>query len=855
MRALRYRTAGAPSITRRPLPAGSDRVELSLVLRPGCLARAPGTLVRQPEMKNTTPPLSATGSALRVLAALYLIGTLAGVSCQCERRAARRDPVPLAALPDAEPMPPALAARIQAALAARASRDAAPAVPSHTRHRNPDGSPTYTNRLILEPSPYLLQHAHNPVDWYPWGEEAFAAARRLGRPVLLSVGYSACHWCHVMEEESFEDPEIAAYLNRHYIAIKVDREERPDVDALYMNAVMLMTGRGGWPMTVWLTPEGEPFFGGTYFPPRVGVRGSRVGFFELLQQMAQSFESDPDGVAHSAAKLARSVRESLAAREPGDFTREDAVLVMETAAGAFESHFDAQSGGVRGAPKYPTSLPVRFLLRYHRRTGQDSFLHMATRTLEAMAAGGIYDHLGGGFHRYATDARWLVPHFEKMLYDNALLVPMYLEAYQASGRDDFAAVARDVLAYLARDMRAPGGGYYAATDADSIAADGVSADGVSADGDAPGRRQEGAFFTWTPAELAAALPPDQAALAMALYDVTEAGEVDGRSVLARTRPLAEAAAHAGMSEDQARALVPGIRQTLLRARAQRPPPLRDEKILTDWNGLMISALARAAMVLGEPAYLEQATRTAGFVLSALRRDGRLLRSYMDGEAYIPGYLTDYALLTAGLLDLFEASGDVRWLDEAVALDRVLRERFEDQERGGFFFTSAAHGTLLTRQKPNYDGTIPSGNSVAALNLLRLHAITGDHAYLARAEALFAGLASVMLEDPARMSALLLALDFWTDAPREIVVVAPRARAEAAPFLAVLGRTYVPSAVVIVTTEAEVRGALGERVPLLRGKSAQDGQVTAYVCERGRCELPTQDPRVFARQIERAAPLP
>jgi len=546
-------------------------------------------------------------------------------------------------LPGAPPLPPELLARLHARWAARD-----PSYKPRTSHLDPDGSPKYTNRLFLETSPYLLQHAHNPVNWYPWGDEAFETARRLSRPVLLSVGYSTCHWCHVMEEESFDNEEIARYINENYVIVKVDREERPDIDAIYMSAVQALTGSGGWPMTVWLTPDRKPFFGGTYFPARDGDRGARVGFLTLLRKLKEAYTSQADKVSETSARLTEAIRQNLAPA-PGKKGLPDG-RVLEAAAAHYRSRYDSARGGLGGAPKFPSSLPVRFLLRYHRRTQDEEALRMAAQTLEKMAAGGMYDHVGGGFHRYSTDAQWLVPHFEKMLYDNALLAMAYLEGYQATGNEDFARVAREILRYVERDMTSSEGAFYSATDADSATP--------------AGRREEGWFFTWTPEEIRAAIGPERARIVEAYYSVTPAGKFEGRNILHAARPLEEVARELGLPPEKVRAVVEESRELLYTARAKRPPPLRDEKVLAAWNGLMIGAHAQAALVLGDERYAARAARAAEFVLTRMRKDGRLLRSSKDGQARHNGYLDDYAFLIAGLLDLYESTGVPRWLREA-----------------------------------------------------------------------------------------------------------------------------------------------------------------------------------------------
>jgi hypothetical protein len=654
------------------------------------------------------------------------------------------------------------------------------------------------NRLAREASPYLRQHADNPVDWYPWGEEAFARARKLNRPVLLSIGYSTCHWCHVMEKESFEDAEIAKYINENYVAVKVDREERPDIDAIYMAAVQAWTGRGGWPLTVWLAPDRKPYFGGTYFPPRDGDRGASLGFLSILKKLKEVYDKEPERVRESSEHITERVRDYLAPK-PG--TGIPGLQALAEAAQWVKENFDPEWGGTRGRPKFPSGLPHRALLRHWRRTGDEQALHMVTLTLEKMAAGGIYDHIGGGFHRYSTDERWLVPHFEKMLYDNALLAMDYLEAHQATGRADFAQVAREVLRYLERDMMSPEGAFYSATDADS-----------------PGG--EGHFFTW---------PLEQVVLAVReYYGVTREGNLEGRNI------LYVAGKPAPLRLDE-------IRETMYLARKKRAPPLRDEKILTAWNGLAVSAFARAALVLGERHYAERARQAAGFVLQRMQRQGRLLRSEGSrGNAY----LEDYGFVTAGLLDLFEATGGGKWLQEAVRLDALVERHYEDRSAGGFFRTSDDHEKLLAREKPGHDGAEPSGASVAVMNLLRLEALTLRDSYRRRAERALLSVAPQLEAAPASFGEMLLAVDWWWDAPREIVLIVPKARQEAQPFLAKLRRLPALNRVLVVARE-------GERVtPLVEGKRALRGQATAYVCEKGVCRLPSSDPEVFERQVRR-----
>jgi uncharacterized protein len=730
--------------------------------------------------------------------------------------------------PGAPPFDDALRRKLAEAMAAKG-----PSYRARTRHLRPDGTPQFANRLLLETSPYLLQHAHNPVNWFAWGPDAFETARKLGRPVFLSVGYSTCHWCHVMEEESFEDVEIATYLNGNYIPIKVDREERPDIDAIYMNAVQMLTGGGGWPMSVWLTPDGRPYFGGTYFPARDGDRGAARGFLTVLHQLREAYAADAGSVERVTSQLTEAIRDNLHPK-PGPGT--PSVDVLHQAERFYESRFDSVFGGTAGAPKFPSSLPIRFLLRYYRHTNKAMALDMATATLEKMAAGGIYDHVGGGFHRYSTDLRWLVPHFEKMLYDNALLTLAYLEGYQVTGREDFARVAREILRYVERDMTSPDGAFYSATDADSL--------------DPQGHREEGWFFTWTPAEIEAVLGPDRAKLALFYYGVTPGGNFEGRNILSVNRPLADVARDLRLPSEGAQATLAESRELLYQARLKRPPPLRDEKILSAWNGLMISAHARAAMVLGDPAYARTAARAADFVLDRLRQDGRLMRSHKDGQTRHAGYLDDYAFLIAGLLDLFEATSEPRWMREAVALDEVLANHFEDRDHGGFFMTADDGEKLLAREKPNYDGAEPSGNSVQVLNLLRLNELTANDGYRQRAAKAFTAFSDVLTHSSPALSEMLLALDFQYDTAKQVVIVTPKSRDEAEPFLAEARKVFSPNAVLAVVSQDGSLADLRQLVPITADKVASHGKATAYLCEHNVCQLPTTDPMAFAKQYRK-----
>ncbi|NND66445.1 MAG: thioredoxin domain-containing protein, partial [Halioglobus sp.] len=549
-----------------------------------------------------------------------------------------------------------------------------------TRHLSADGTARYHNRLFLESSPYLLQHAHNPVNWYPWGDEAFIAARDAQRPVLLSIGYSTCHWCHVMEEESFEDEDIACFLNQHYICIKVDREERPDIDAIYMSAVQAQTGSGGWPMTVWLTMERKPFYGGTYFPPRDGQRGAQIGFMTMLQKLHAIFATEYDTVSKASEALTVAVDKALTHRPGSGMPGE---LVLHTAAQFYKQHYDPQFGGLQGAPKFPSSYPIRFLLRYARRSGDDEVLQHVKYTLQRMAAGGICDQVGGGFHRYSTDARWLVPHFEKMLYDNALLATTYLEAHQLTRDASFARVTHSILRYIMRDMTSPEGAFYSATDADSPTPE--------------GRQQEGWFFTWTGAEIECLLDPEDARLIKHAFGVDKGVNFEGRVILHLAAPIARVCETFKLSEEAALARIDQSLEILYQARRARPAPLRDEKIVTAWNGLMISAFARAGAVLDQSDYVSHARTAAEFVFANLYSDGRLYRSCKDGKRHVDGYLEDYTATIAAVLDLYEATFELQWLRRALQLNARVLADFEDQSEGGFFRSGSGHEDLIVRE--------------------------------------------------------------------------------------------------------------------------------------------------------------
>jgi len=769
------------------------------------------------------PVAARRGSAL--ICALSLASFAAGFAKAAEPSAAQLARIPKA-LPSAPALPSAIRKKIAMELASQPS-DYKP----RTRNLRPDGSPEYSNRLLLEASPYLQQHAHNPVNWYPWGDEAFADAKRLGRPVLVSIGYSTCHWCHVMEEESFDTVAAASYLNEHFISIKVDREARPDIDAVYMAALHAMGQRGGWPLNVWLTLDREPFFGGTYFPPH--SVGERPGFLDVLRKINETYTNDRARVAELSKRITGAIQQQLA----GQSARQSRIperSVFDLALATTARAADREWGGTRGEPKFPSSVPLRFLLRHYRLTGEKDALTLATLTLEKMAAGGIYDHIGGGFHRYSTDARWLVPHFEKMLYDNALLAVVYLEAAQLTGRADFADVSRSILDYVAREMTSGDGAFFSATDADSL--------------NASGETEEGWFFTWTPAEIESALGADLAKIVNAYYGVTPRGDYEGRNILHAWRSREKVAEELGMSEQALDRALDRTRASLYEVRSRRSQPLRDSKVLVSWNGLMISAFARAGLVFDDERYVAAAARAAGFILDEMQKDGVLRRVYQGGRAEGPAFLEDYAFLIAGLLDLYEVDTQPRWLRAAIALQATLDAHFIDALGGGYFQTADNADALLAREKPSRDGAIPSGNSVAALNLLRLAELTGDHQYSDTVIPIFSAFSDLMDSRPIEISEMLLALDFYLSKRVEIVLITPPDGKGLDEMLAPVRATFYPNRVLVVAAEDEQLESHAEINPLLESRIARNGQTTVYLCQNYVCGFPTADPAIFAEQL-------
>lgn len=729
-------------------------------------------------------------------------------------------------LPGSEGVGPKIEAQLIRVISARP----ASFIP-RTRHLLDDGSPRFTNRLALEASPYLQQHAHNPVNWYPWGEEAFESAKALGRPVLVSIGYSTCHWCHVMEEESFDDFQVAEFLNKHFIAIKVDREIRPDIDKVYMTAVQAMGSNGGWPLNVWVTPDRKPFFGGTYFPPE--NRGNRPGFKTVLAFLQSAWETQREKIMVSSNQISVAVIAAIEDVGANDGRFPDASILSQ-AMTEVNAQTDPVWGGIGLHTKFPSSMPLRFLLRYHRRTGDREALRLALLTLKKMAYGGIFDHLGGGFHRYSTERSWQIPHFEKMLYDNALLVPIYLEAGQVTGRDELLQVARDTLDYVATEMTSDDGGFYSALDADSRTPS--------------GEMKEGWFYTWAPADLIESLGEERARIFSAYFGVHSEGGNEGRIIIKKVRSQRQAAEFLGMSQAVLRSEITKIRHDLRLVRSGRTPPLRDEKILTAWNGLMISAFARGGFVLNSPRYLSYARRAAEFLLLRVRAKGRLSRVFFAGESSGPGFLADYAFLIAGLLDLFEADPNLRWLNAAIELQDIVNSEYGDEEGGAYFRVPRGVDALFTRQKIGSDGALPSGNSVTALNLLRLYEYTLNADYQERANQIFQTFSNAMRRHPLAFSDLLVALDYRLDTPFEIILVAPSTGNGLSELLAPIRRNFVPNRVLAIAQEGDDFAQKAVDIPIIKHRKVLDDTATAYVCVNQVCRFPTTDAAQLEQQI-------
>lgn len=681
-------------------------------------------------------------------------------------------------------------------------------------------TPEHTNRLIDETSPYLLQHAHNPVDWYPWGEEALNLAKELDKPILLSIGYSACHWCHVMERESFENEEIAAIMNKHYINIKVDREERPDLDEIYMSAVQIMTGSGGWPMTVFLTPDRKPFYGGTYFPP--DDRYGRPGFPKLLVAVKDAYQNKRADIDEQAEKLVSHINQISNPESVDDLLLDDKII--EQAFYHYQNRFDSQHGGFGQAPKFPPGMGLILLLRYWKRSGNSRALHIVEFTLEKMARGGMYDQLGGGFHRYSTDEIWLVPHFEKMLYDNSLLTVAYLEAFQATSKPFYREVVEETLDYVLREMyNQQNGGFYSTQDADS--------EGV-----------EGKFFVWTPGEVEQILGQADAKIFCDFYDVTDHGNFEHQNILWVKTPADLYAKKIKIDQANLVNILNRCKKKLFEIRDKRIKPGLDDKILTSWNGLMIRSMGLAYQILGDLRYLEAAEKSAKFILTELvQKNGHLLRTHRAGKSHLNACLEDYSYFIAGLIELYQASFDPYWLREADRLNQIMISQFWDPQNGGFFFTGKDYPELIVRSKSAYDGATPSGASMAIHVLLRLAILLNQPDLIEKAKTTFSLYDHAMKTAPSGSAQMLCGVDFLIDTPKEIAIVGNPLSEQTQEILKDIHRRFVPNKVVaLLNPNTEDRQKIEELIPLLASKTSIDGKTTIYVCQNYACQLPTTD---------------
>ncbi len=674
-------------------------------------------------------------------------------------------------------------------------------------------APKHTNRLINETSPYLRQHAHNPVDWFAWGEDAFEKAQRENKPILLSIGYSACHWCHVMERESFENEKIAALMNQLFVNIKVDREERPDLDEIYMSAVQMLTGRGGWPMTMFLTPERKPFYGGTYFPPE--DRGGMPGFPRILMGVNQAFRERPVDVEKSVTQILSALeRMAESAQSDKAFSPNAIAEGAENIAHAY----DADNGGLGQAPKFPNAGVYELFLRHYHHSQSERYLEMVTHTLTKMAQGGIYDHVGGGFHRYSVDAKWLVPHFEKMLYDNAQLVRIYAQTYTITKNPLFLNVVNESCDYLMREMLQPEGGFYSTQDADS-------------------EGEEGKFFVWTAAEINRLIGEEAGEIFGRIYDVSEHGNFEEKNILHPILTVEQASKYFRKDPAEIESLIARAKKQLFVEREKRIKPFRDEKIITAWNGLMLCGLAEAIKVSPRAEFIEAAQRTITFTFAKMFRDGFLLHTYKDGQAKLLGYLDDYAFLAVGLLDIYQVLFDRSFLERAIELCEIMLREFWDENDGGFFYTGKSHEPLISRTKPIFDASVPSGNAMATQLLLRLHHITGKEEYRARAEKVLRAYYEAMESQPFGFAHLLCGLDFYLTKPKEIVVIGDPQNSHTRELLSEIHSLYLPN---FTLQLAKPNESLEKVSPLLQGKTAIDGKPTIYVCHNYTCSAPVTD---------------
>lgn len=703
-------------------------------------------------------------------------------------------------------------------------------------HSMPAGS-NGRNRLAKERSPYLLQHADNPVDWYPWSAEAFEKARREDKPIFLSIGYSTCHWCHVMEQESFEDDQVAALMNNTFISIKVDREERPDIDNIYMTVCQMMTGSGGWPLTIIMTPDKKPFFAATYIPKY--SRPGRIGMMDLVPRVKTAWQTRRQELLNTADQITNAIT-GLADDTGGE---EIDKTVLKTAYEQLAGRFDQHHGGFGIAPKFPTPHNLTFLLRYWKHTGVDQALQMVLTTLENMRRGGIYDHVGFGFHRYSTDPQWLVPHFEKMLYDQALLAMAYTEAYQATGRKTFADTAKEIFTYVLRDMTSPDGGFYSAQDADS-------------------EGEEGKFYLWSEKEIRKVLSKQDAELVIKVFNVEKDGnfidlledQKTGQNILHLTKLPTTLAEELDIAESDLRSQLSSIRSKLFDHRSKRTHPYKDDKILTDWNGLMIAALAKAAATFDQPQYAKAARRAADFILQQMRKsNGRLLHRYRTGQAGISANVDDYAFFIWALIELYQSTFEVHYLKTALELNNNLVEHFWDNDSGGFYFTADDSEQLLVRQKESYDGAMPSGNSVAMLNLLRLSRLTANPKLEELARGISRTFSRQIKRAPLAHTQMLSAIDFVMNQSYEIVIVGQSTGQDTAAMLRVLSSRFLPNTVVILKPAQEKSPQIVKLATFTKWHTAIDNKATAYVCTNYSCKLPTTDIRKMIEQLDENKP--
>jgi uncharacterized protein YyaL (SSP411 family) len=671
----------------------------------------------------------------------------------------------------------------------------------------------HTNRLINETSPYLLQHAHNPVDWYPWGEEAFERAKQEDKPVFLSIGYSTCHWCHVMERESFENEKIAEIMNKHFICIKVDREHRPDVDGIYMNAVQMMTGSGGWPLSVFLTPDGKPFFGGTYFPPK-DLYG-RPGFDRVLLSIADAWKNRRQELVESSNKISEVLANLTGPTEKETLSPD----MLKAGFDYFNATFDAVNGGFGPAPKFPQPTNLSMLLSYWHRTKDTQALKMVEKTLDVMAKGGIYDHIGGGFHRYATDGRWLVPHFEKMLYDQALLSKVYIQAYQATGKEKYATTAREIFGYVLRDMTDSKGGFYSAEDADS-------------------EGEEGVFYVWAPKQINSILDKDEAEIFSAYYGVTKKGNFEeNKTILSIIIPTGQLEKKFNKDHKALMNILSKARSKIFTERAKRIRPHRDDKIITAWNGLMISSMAYGGAVLQEEKYIRAAERAAKFIMDALHKNGRLMRYYRQDQAVELAFLDDYAFTIMGFLDLYEASFETKWLIDAKMLAEEMIKLFADNEQGGFFLTGKDSEKLITRIKPSTDGVIPSGNSAASFALLKLGKLTMNQHFTEQGGKVLESFSRHLKQSSGYSSEMLSALNFSLGPTQEIVIAGNSDAADTQQMLKLIRSKFLPNAVILLHQQENTDSSIDKTIPFIKNLTTIDGKATAYVCENYACNWP------------------